>query len=305
MAGQCNRRMILGAAGVWPLMSGFSSLGVQQDRVTLKSHTGRDVHYRLLVPAQGHGAVPIILFSHGAQSAAGQYDALLRPLCQAGFLVIAPDHPDSGGPPASVPPEGLWRARVDDLAAPILRQDELKAALSPYGLTPDFTRVCAAGHSFGGAVAQAVAGATMHFEPDAPARAMRFDGVSGLIALSPPGPRAGLVPAEAWASVTVPSVLVTGTADTLPGFIDRWETHAGGFEINSPGNRWQIVGDGVDHFFGGLIGKPEGIAVDQAQAPALAAVAHTLIHFLNQWAAGHDRPVPPVELPTELVLTHL
>lgn len=272
--------------------------------LTLPTATGREARYRILVPPQA-GLRPVIVFSHGANSRADLYDAMLGPICQAGFVVIAPDHLDSGGQPpaANVPPEGLWQTRVDDLAAPLAHAKTIKEALSVYGVTPDFTHVCAAGHSFGAAVAQALGGAILHFEPDTPPRALSFEGVKAVMAISPPGPRAGLVPPDAWASVTVPSVLVTGTDDVLPGFIDRWEIHAEGFEQNSAGNRWQIVGEGVDHYFGGLICRLKDDEAAVRQRPALEATNTLLIDFLRQWAEGTNIPVPSGDVPDIVDLT--
>jgi hypothetical protein len=55
--------------------------------------------------------------------------------------------------------------------------------------------------------------------------------------------------------MTSPSLTITGTADELPGFIDDWELHKASYENAPVGQRWLWIGDGVDHYFGGLFGR--------------------------------------------------
>jgi hypothetical protein len=99
------------------------------------------------------------------------------------------------------------------------------------------------------------------------------------VTFSPPGPLKGFIPADAWAGVTAPSLLQTGDADVLKGFVDDWRLRLTGFS-GAP-DRWTIVGRGVNHYFGGLICRrtPDAGAV----LPALEETAALSGEFLDAY----------------------
>jgi pimeloyl-ACP methyl ester carboxylesterase len=289
-----DRRTLLAAAGALSLGTGrqarATETGFTAARTTLTHDDGRITLCHVLIP-QGQGPWPVVVFSHGANSSGRLYDRLLGAWAARGVLVLAPDHLDSGGPadPAHVPAEGLWASRVADLRLPLDQRAPFEALAAAQGARIDWRRVASAGHSFGAVVAQALAGARL----TDPKTGAAFDGrdarVGAVVTFSPPGPRAGLVPADAWEGVTIPALLETGDADRLPGFVDDWRTHKAGFESRPNRERWLLVGSGVDHYFGGLICRLKDDDAARAQALALDAATTISGDFLCAHLRGDRR----------------
>jgi hypothetical protein len=113
------------------------------------------------------------------------------------------------------------------------------------------------GHSFGAVIAQ-IAGGAKPIPLDDAIGASTVQSVAAVVAFSPPGPMPGRLEPSTWSSLQVPSLTLTGTADVLPGFIDDWQLHKASFENAPPGTARLWVGEGVDHYFGGLFGRLRG-----------------------------------------------
>jgi dienelactone hydrolase len=278
-----DRRSLLVGGGAFALAGATKPTAQPLDPwvFTARHASGRKTEYRVLAP-DTPGLWPVVLFSHGANSSNQAYDRLLAAWAARGLLVVAPSHLDSGGPPDPnrLPPEGLWPTRVADLRLPLDQRESLDTLAKRQGARINWSRVAAAGHSFGAVVAQALAGARL----TDPKTNAPFDGadarVCAVATFSPPGPRAALVPSDAWDSVTAPALLQTGDADRLPGFVDDWRQHKAGFDPLPGCERWLLVGSGVDHYFGGLICRLKDDPVARAQASALAATARISGDFL-------------------------
>jgi hypothetical protein len=114
------------------------------------------------------------------------------------------------------------------------------------------------GHSYGALVSLTLGGA----KPRAPlefANQLRDSRVSAAVALSPPGPIAGFVDAAAYSSLDVPALIQTGDRDIPLGLADaRWQDHLVAYDAASAnGSRYALVLEGVDHYFGSAICRPE------------------------------------------------
>ena len=184
-------------------------------------------------------------FSHGAASSPLKYSSLLEPLCAAGYEIWAPLHVDSTEHPLTAQFKGMasWAARLQDMQA-----------LS----TMTESRYVAMGHSYGALVSLTLGGA----KPSAPlefANQLRDSRVSAAVALSPPGPIAGFVDAAAYSSLDVPALIQTGDRDIPLGLADaRWQDHLVAYDAASAnGSRYALVLEGVDHYFGSAICRPE------------------------------------------------
>jgi dienelactone hydrolase len=193
---------------------------------------GRDVP--ITVTARPGKARGVIYFSHGALSAPAKYRAITDWWARSGYAVIAPLHADStdwtGAKPAR---EAQTPWRMADMA---LARSHGAALMKAVGSWGDRAPRFAAGHSFGALIAM--------LDPDPAVRA--------IIAFSPPGPVPGLtIPA-----VKRPLLTITGTADVLPMIAPKWEAHLAGHEA-ATGTAVACVGAGVDHYFGGIFGRPE------------------------------------------------
>lgn len=249
----------------------------------VEAGAGRAVEFTVFAPAQP-GTYPLIAFSHGAFATPARYAAMLEPLAGAGFVVLAPMHIDSEaypraeGEPERPPHPITWATRNEDFGLALDPPQAVIAALKDKGLTLDTQSAIALGHSYGALIAQLPGGA-MAFEPDGSQKNranLRLDAVVGW---SPPGPMPGFMANEGWATLTAPSLTITGTADILPGFIDDWKAHRASYDYAPQGARAVWVGEGIDHYFGGVFGrvKPAG---EQERALFDRALATTL-HFIE------------------------
>jgi hypothetical protein len=254
--------------------------------LTLSHPDGRMTAYRALCPAHG-GRWGLILFSHGANASNRDYDRFWEPWTQAGYLVVGPNHIDSGAPAThqKTSRSELWQARQDDTSLPLRQRAPFDGWAASRGASIDWSTICAAGHSFGAVVAQALAGARIIAPGETEPRSAPIASVAACIALSPPGPLKGFIPADAWSTVAVPSFLQTGDADVLPGFVDDWRLRLTGF-AGAP-NRWTLLGHGVDHYFHGLICRlTPGAAAD---LPALQETADLSARFLDAYLRGDSQ----------------
>lgn len=199
------------------------------------------------------GPYPLVAFSHGAFSAPERYAALLRAIAASGFVVVAPLHIDSellntGGQP---PPHAeTWSTRKADLRLVADAVPAIEAVLAGVKITAVDEGYLVAGHSYGAFIAQVLAGATAIGEDASVDRR-----IEGVIAFSPPGPLPGFIADDAWDGLSVPQLLITGTADVLPGFLDDWKLHTLAYQRAEAGQQWLWVGKDVDHYFGKLIGR--------------------------------------------------
>lgn len=185
-----------------------------------------------------------IIFSHGAASAPWKYERLIRRWVEAGYTVHAPLHVDSTDHPDHdrFAPSASWPARIADM----------RALADRHGAAG----YVAAGHSYGGLMALALGGASPVTPADVQG-ALRDARVQAVIAFSPPGPIPGFAEPAAFATLAVPALIQTGTADVPPGATD-WRGHLAAWEAPPAGNhRYALVLEGVDHYFKGAFCRPE------------------------------------------------
>lgn len=255
-----NRRIVLSGAAAFgaslAARPGFARPAMPSDlpvaRLALHHPDGRTTDYRVMTPRRGR-RWGVVLFSHGANSTNADYDRIWRAWVERGYMVIGPNHIDSG-PPAEqrkVAIGDLWRSRIADTRAPLDQRSAFDALAAQHGATLNWDEICVAGHSFGSVVAQALAGAKLLTPGEGAPSNTREPAVVACIALSPPGPLKGFIPADAWSTVAIPSLLETGDQDTLPHFVDDWRLRLTGF-AGAP-NRWTLIGRGVNHYYHGLI----------------------------------------------------
>ena len=252
---------------------------------TVEELVEQGVPVRLWRPGAVTSGSRAILFSHGANADARRYDALAGGWALEGHVVAAVTHREpaqGGGPPDPNAARAAWRRRLSDMRAAA----GLLAREAP-GLP-----LLAAGHSYGALVAQALGGARVAWEGDA--GPLPMPGLTRILAFSPPGPLPGFVTAEGWAAIALPMFVATGTADVVPPVAMTWQAHKASFEASTVSPRWLWVGEGVDHYFGNRIGRPER-ARDDEQARLFEAALLASLAF----AQGD----PPPEQPPGATLT--
>ena len=264
-----SRRAVL-AAGLTLPVRGRGQTGFSE--AALVAPDGRAI--RLFIWPARDRRRGTILFSHGAQSAPDRYQRIVEPWAAAGFEVLAPlhvdstDHPDHGkfGMLES------WAARLIDMQV-----------LRGFAATP---LVIAAGHSYGGLVALTLGGAAATIPPG-PTAPLHHAGTVCVVAFSPPGATPGLVTRAGYAALAVPAFIETGTGDVPFGAPDaRWQVHLDAFEAAPPGDKYALVLDGADHYFGGLIGRFD--RPGPVQSAALAKAVDLSTTFLIAYGARDE-----------------
>jgi hypothetical protein len=263
-----TRRGVLGAGLA---LTATQALAVGST-TTIKAADGRLVTVSIW-PAVG-AERGVILFSHGALSRPEKYERLLGPWSQAGFKILAPLHVDSTDHPDNalhVKAMDSWRCRIEDMRA-----------LSAFAAAPNYI---AAGHSYGALTALALGGAEGVL-PAGVTGPMRDPLAKAVVAFSPPGVIPMLMTREGYGRLAVPALIETGTADNPPPILGGgdYRTHLAGYDAAPPGDKYALVLDGVDHFFGGLICETNVPGPPQTARLADAVALST--EFLEAYGAG-------------------
>lgn len=227
----------------------------------LNAPDGRAIPLRLIEPV-GCSECPLVIFSHGAFSTYDRYDALLLPLARAGYRIAAANHVDSEEHPNrdAYGQSDAMGKRVEDYS---VIAGEVQAET-----------VFAVGHSFGGLIAQLAGGAHL----SGPAAALKVSPdhrPDAVIAISPPGPMPGVMEAEGWAKVERPQLVVTGTSDILPGFVDDWRDHLVSYDAATHEQTYSLVYTDMDHYLNGAYGRET-----ELEGAALSARRNAVQHMI-------------------------
>ena len=220
-------------------------------------------------------SIGTIIFSHGAASAPWKYENLIKPWVQAGYTVYAPLHVDSTDHPDNAKYQGLasWGSRLEDY----------KALISAYG-TKGYI---AAGHSYGALLAL-TAGGVSPLIPDGFNIAPPPD-AELVLAFSPPPAFPGLLDDIGFKGLRRPAFIQTGTEDATFGMPEGWAVHLQAFEqAPENGNVYALILDGVDHYFGGAICRPE--LEGPKQLNELQIASDLSIEILKNYHQNSDSP---------------
>jgi dienelactone hydrolase len=252
--------LLMGCASNGARPNATKSTGAVVSQTEILASRNRAITTEILLPKEP-GAYPLVLFSHGAFASHERYRKLLSPIASAGYIVVAPVHRDSEALQLKIKasPETVWATRNEDIAvmadAPVL----LREALQTSGYRFKGTSTGVIGHSYGALIAQLAAGAKQRFS-DGRTVQYRHAAVGAVIAFSPPGQAPANLPQTDWSNITVPSLVITGTADVLPGFIDDWRDHLISYNAQEAGEKWLWIGSGIDHYFGGVFGRERPVS---------------------------------------------
>jgi len=271
-----SRRAFALGALLAPLASPLGAAALARRTFDLAGPDGRSIAITEWRPkGRGRG---LVLFSHGAFSAPELYEKLIGTWVADGWHVLAPLHVDSERHPRTKDYPGLtsWKARIEDM----------RALSAHVGKRP----WVAAGHSYGGLVALTMGGAAA-VPPPGITGPLSDANVRAVVAFSPPAPVPVLCTAEGYAKLAVPALIQTGTADNppaapgvapLPG---AWKGHLAPYDAAAPGgNRYGLVLEGVDHYFGGLICRYE--VPGPQQVARLEDAKRISSQFLRGFGAG-------------------
>ena len=177
-----------------------------------------------------------IFLSHGAGGSPARLELLIDRLRDAGFVVLAPLHGDS----LLIPED-----RREDLRTAMMTRIGDLQAVSAYSAQafPDLP-YGAVGHSYGSLIGL-IGGGALQTMFDA-----RVPQIEAVASFSSPGVIPGLTEPEGrLETVAVPTLMITGTADTVEPFALDPQSHATYFERQPAGERTLLVVDGASHDF--------------------------------------------------------
>lgn len=250
-------------------------------QVVVIAEDTREVPLTVLWPATS-GNYPLIAFSHGAFAAPPRYEEMLQPLAASGYVIIAPMHVDSElfdhGDRTAPDPNAAWTMRNEDMALALSAPESVRQMLREQGVTVDASQSVAMGHSYGALMAQ-LAGGALARDENGVIEDVTVAGVDAIVAWSPPGPLPGRIEPVGWQSMNARSMVITGTADILPGFIDDWRLHSASYDNAPEGTAKLWVGEGVDHYFGGVFGRPR--PADAASQAMFARAMQQTLAFME------------------------
>lgn len=210
----------------------------------------RDIPIRVYLPLNKTQA-PVVLFSHGLGGSREGSAFLGKHWASRGYIAVFLQHPGSD--------ESIWKNKIPTqrMAAMkqaanaqnfLLRVKDVSVVLDQLeiwnrtkgnileGLI-DMSRIGMSGHSFGALTAQAVAGQTV-------ARtniSMADPRIKAAIIMSPGSPRAGVDPKQAFGSVKIPWLLMTGTKDISTIGDANVESRLAVFPALPAGNKYELV----------------------------------------------------------------
>lgn len=241
-----------------------AGLTVAYTPIRLPMDGRQPLELRVTAPAAGDN-LPIVLLSHGfgpsnyIPSKDG-YAPLSQFWAERGFAVIQPTHASSrvGGLAADLPAAPFfWRERVREISAILDQLPEVERQTASLTGRLDWSRIAAAGHSFGGHTVGLLLGARVAGEDFSDPR------ITAGILLAAPGRGGGDLTQENaarfpffdvdFSTLTTRSLVVCGETDD-PHFTTRGpEWHADAFH-DGPGADTLLTLLGVGHGLGGIAG---------------------------------------------------
>ena len=198
---------------------------------------------------------PVVIFSHGLGGSRWGNSFMGRHWSARGYVAVFLQHPGSD--------EAVWRdkavanrmaamrraasapnlvTRVKDVRAVIDQLERWNADKSSVlNARLDLKRIGMSGHSFGALTTQAVSGERF------PVGGRTTDArIKAAIMFSPSSPRRGNAK-EAFGSVTIPWMLMTGTQDVAPIGDPDLASRLAVFPALPPGHKYQLVLDKAEH----------------------------------------------------------
>ena len=270
----------------------------------------RTLLVRVTAPAEPRGKLPVILFSHGAALARGQYAPLIEWWARQGFVILQPDHEDAvvdGFPPATSPSALLWRTRIEDMTRLSHALGIVEAQVPALHGHLDGSRILAAGHSFGGHTVAALMGARVW--NDQIKRYESFDDplIKGAVLLSPPGsggsdlspamlPKGGFLTVD-WSSLRGPILVVVGSQDESKALTVRGpDWHADPYRRSKAADMCLLTLTGAHHYLGGIV-DPRRTGVEDADPHRLAAVRTASLTSFQAALAGKPLTTGALQFP--------
>jgi predicted dienelactone hydrolase len=225
------------------------------DLVKRDADRKRDIPLRIYLPSDTAPA-PTVLFSHGLGGSREGSAYLGDHWAARGYVVVYVQHPGSDASVWQDKPRAERMAAMKQAANAenfLLRVKDIHVLLdqverwsadrtSPLRGRLDLKRIGMSGHSFGALTTQAVSGQRFRI-----GQSMASDArIKAALVQSPSSPRSG-DPKQAFGTVRIPWMLMTGTKDiAIIGDADL-ESRLAVFPALSPGDKYELVLYGAEH----------------------------------------------------------
>ena len=215
--------------------------------VELPAPDGRKIDVSVWQAADERG---VVIFSHGFGGSPASYRRILAQWVDEGFTVVAPLHVDSARHPA--------RASYDGQAAFTTRIVDRATVRGFVHQTHAGKPLIAAGHSFGSLMSLIEAGAVTVAGP------LGDPDVKAVVAFSSAGDLAGVIGPDTYAALKTPTLMITGDADLVEGYVTDWHAHRSPFDRAAPGDKMLLVFEGGDHSLVANADQPDFDLIVQA-----------------------------------------
>jgi predicted dienelactone hydrolase len=226
--------------------------------VVVEDHNrdNRKIPLHIYLPAAKSPA-PVVFFSHGLGGSNLGSAFIGKHWSARGYVAVFVQHPGSD--------EGVWRGKPLAERLPAMR----KAAgldnfllrvkdipivldqLDEWNKNPnhslagrlDMKKIGMSGHSFGAVTTQAVSGQTFPLS----GTSLTDKRIKAAISFSPSSPRKGIEPNQAFGSVKIPWMLMTGTKDVAPIGDQDVKSRLAVFSALPAGSKYELVLDNAEH----------------------------------------------------------
>ena len=226
--------------------------------VELAAPDGRKIDVSVWQAADERG---VVIFSHGFGGSPAAYGRLLAPWVEDGFTVVAPLHVDSL--------RHAQRASYDGPAAFSTRIVDLAVVRGFLRATHAGKPLIAAGHSFGSLMSLIGGGAVTVAGP------LGDPDVKAVVAFSSAGDLAGVIGPDTYAALKTPTLMITGDADLVEGYVTDWHAHRSPFDRSAPGDKVLLVFESGDH-----------LLVRNADQPDFDLIIRTTTDFMKSYGLG-------------------
>lgn len=241
-----------------PSAAAANPFALAATHVELPAPDGRRIDVSVWAAADERG---VVVFSHGFGGSPGAYGRILSHWVDEGFTVVAPLHVDSLRHPE--------HDRYDSRAAFSTRIADLAVVRGYLRASHPGKPVVAAGHSFGSLMSLIEAGAVTTAGP------FGDPDVRAVIAFSSAGDLPNVILPDTYAALRTPTLMITGDADLVEGYVTDWHAHRSPFDRSAPGDKMLLVFAGADHSL-----------VRNADAADFGLIEQTTTDFLEAYALG-------------------
>src|SRR6476646_2178950 len=216
----------------------------------------REIPLLIYLPATKSPA-PVVLFSHGLGGSNRGSAFIGKHWAARGYVAVFVQHPGSDDSvwrdkPFAQRLEAMRKAagldnfmlRVKDIPV-VLNQLDSWNQNSNHALAGrlDMKKIGMSGHSFGAVTTQAVSGQTFPLG----GTSLTDKRIQAAIAFSPSSPRKGVEPKQAFGSVKIPWMLMTGTKDVAPIGDQDVKSRLAVFPALPPGGKYELVLENAEH----------------------------------------------------------